>query len=38
MEQREVRKRDEVVREREIEHMGVRGRLGRIYMNVMLDY
>ena len=28
VEQREDRKRDEVVREREVEHMGVRGRLG----------
>ena len=38
MEQREDRKRDEVVREREVEHMGVRVGCRRIYMNVTLDY
>ena len=39
VEQREDRKRDEMQREREVDHMWVRGRLGEdVYMNVTLDF
>ena len=39
MEQKEDRKRDEVVREREVEHMAVRGSLGEnLYECNILDF